>query len=354
MKKLNLHCPINTTSYGYVSSHFLKNIYGHYDLRHIPISENQPDDDLKDYLSKPLNSGFLHKDATTLKIWHQHDLYTYTRPNIGFPIFELDRFNDRERHSLSYPDFLFVCSEWAKDVVSSFVDKEICVVPLGYDENIFKPDEFDNKNVTIFANFGKFEVRKGHDVLLKAFNLAFEKDDNVALVMMPTNYFLTGERHEQWISSYKHSKLGDKIEFVPRLKTQSMVYNIMKQVHCGVFPARAEGWNLEALEMLACGKHLIISNCTGHTEFVNAENSMLIDMDKKEPAHDPPFFFGQGDWYSFEQTQVDQLVEHLRSFHKKNMFGEISINSKGIKDSSNFTWSKSSRKLIDTIDKVVS
>jgi glycosyltransferase involved in cell wall biosynthesis len=127
----------------------------------------------------------------------------------------------------------------------------------------------------------------------------------------------------------------------------------MKQVHCGVFPARAEGWNLEALEMLACGKHLIITNCTGHTEFANNNNSMLIDMNEKELAYDEPFFYGQGNWYSFGKNQKDQLIEYMRSFHNKNMSGELTLNNNGIQDSSNFTWEKSSKQLISTIDKVM-
>jgi hypothetical protein len=35
----------------------------------------------------------------------------------------------------------------------------------------------------VFLNVGKWEYRKGHDVLLEAFNKAFEPTDNVRLVM---------------------------------------------------------------------------------------------------------------------------------------------------------------------------
>ena len=80
---------------------------------------------------------------------------------------------------------------------------------------------------------------------------------------------------------YKGSGLGNKIRMIPRQKTQNDVYNIMIQTDCGVFPARAEGWNLELLEMMACGKQVIATNYSAHTEFCNPDNCRLINTAKK-------------------------------------------------------------------------
>ena len=154
--------------------------------------------------------------------------------------------NDEEKISIAHCDRLFVCSQWAKDIVldqTSFPESGVHVVPLGVDTELFKPSA-GTRPQTIFFNCGKWEKRKGHDVLLECFNKAFELGDNVELWMMCENPFI-GQANNDWVNLYKNSKLGSKIRIIPRQQTHKDVYNIMKQVDCGIFPARAEGWNLE-------------------------------------------------------------------------------------------------------------
>ena len=70
----------------------------------------------------------------------------------------------------------------------------------------------------------------------------------------------------------------------------------MSQADCGVFPAKAEGWNLDLLEMMSCGKSTIATNYSGHTEFCNKENCYLVDLPEMETAEDGKWFRGQGEW----------------------------------------------------------
>lgn len=348
---LNMFCPINTVSYGYVSSYFMRELSKlGFDIRHLPIGQTTPDELIYPEIKDILARRDFHYNAPCLKIWHQNDLSGFTgSPKIGFPIFELEQFKDEELHSLNYPDEIIVCSEWARGVLEkNNIAPDISVVPLGYDDTIFTRCNLPSPERTIFANFGKFEIRKGHDILIDAFNAAFEKDDDVVLVMMPHNFFLTKQQYTEWTDKYKKSKLGDKVELIPRLKTHSMVYNIMEQVHCGVFPARAEGWNLEALELLASGRYLIITNCTGHTEFCNSDNSMLIEMNSGyEKAYDGVFFDGRFDWPKISQDEFDQLVNHMRDVHNKNKSGDLKINDCNV---GHLTWSESAKKLSEIIN----
>ena len=86
--------------------------------------------------------------------------------------------------------------------------------------------------------------------------------------------------------------MHSRIRILPRLNTHEDVAVIMSQADVGVFPSRAEGWNLEALEMLSMGKHLIITDYSAHTEFCNKDNSRLIQIDEMEDAHDGIWFHG--------------------------------------------------------------
>lgn len=337
--KLNINCPINTTSYGYVSTyftHFLQK-FG-VDVRHIPIGRNQPDDNTSKLIS--LNEEF-HYDSACLKIWHQNQLHSFTgNPKFGYTIFELDDFNKQEVHSLNYPDLVISCSNWAKEVLSKHNIKSE-VIPLGFDHNIFKFSPLPKENTTVFANFGKWEIRKGHDILIKAFEAAFTPEDNVLLVMCPTNPFLNENQTKQWENMYLGGKMRARVQLIPRLPNQKEVYNIIGQVHCGVFPSKAEGWNLEALEMMAAGRQLIITDCTGHKEFITKEQRIISMGEEMELAYDGVFFDGTRHWRKFGKDQFDQLVNHLREFHKNREQPKTNIQE--------FTWENSSRKLFNLI-----
>ena len=359
-KTLNLHCPINATSYGYVSCNIIKELskLGH-DLRYTPIGQITPDEHFLPHIKPTLERWDYDHDAPSLKIWHQHGLNSFVGNGlkVGMPIFELEKFKPVEVHSLNNPDELFVCSNWAKEVIQNEIPKKsnnVRVVPLGFDEEIFKPTKLPSSETTIFANFGKFEVRKGHDVLPSIFSKAFERHDNVALIMMPSNFFLNQDETNTWVNKYRNTKMGNKIQFIDRVPDQKALYEIMSQVHCGIFPSRAEGWNLEALELLACGRHLIITNCTAHTEFCNTENSNLIQMNSGyENAIDKKFFDGSFDWRKISQDEIDQTVEHLRSIHKKHQSGELEINNAGIETSKNFTWANTAKTIVNHLEKLV-
>lgn len=345
--QININAPINTTSYGYVSCNIIKALtdLGN-EVRHIPIGENYPDLELFPNIGEIIAKWDYFYSAPCLKIWHQHGLDAFygNGTRIGMPIFELEQFNEVELHSLKNPDQLFVCSKWAKEVVDSNIGCDSKVVPLGINSSIFQPCELPNTTNTIFGNFGKFEVRKGHDVLPEIFNKAFEKDDDVILVMMPHNFFLTQEETNEWVKRFKNTKLGDKIVFVERQKSQRMVYSIMSQIHCGIFPARAEGWNLEALEVLACGRHLIITDATAHTEFCNSKNSNLVEMSSGyEQAKDFKFFDGRFNWRKIGTNEIDQMVEHMRSIHRKNKEGSLKINQEGIETGQRYTWENTAK-----------
>lgn len=109
-------------------------------------------------------------NSPCLRIWHQNDMSQFVGKgnHIGFPFFELDTFQDVEKHHLNSLDKLFVTSNWAKDIVLanlSTPSDKVFVVPLGVDSSIFKPSNNNQSSKTVFFNCGKWEVRKGHDVL---------------------------------------------------------------------------------------------------------------------------------------------------------------------------------------------
>tara|TARA_R100000329_G_scaffold111187_1_gene91341 strand:+ start:355 stop:1431 length:1077 start_codon:yes stop_codon:yes gene_type:complete len=355
---INVMAPINPLGYGVAGLNITKALSKLCDVALFPIGDvevtSQEDADAVKLCLE--NKNKFDAKAPCVRIWHQFSMAEQIGNGLrcGFPIFELDAFNDVELHHLNSLDKIFVCSEWAKEVVHQNLyshykrldlDSNIHVVPLGVDTSIFKNSKPNDSNSTRFINIGKWEYRKGHDVLVEAFNKAFELEDDVELYMMNHNPFLNKEQEREWVDLYKTSKLGDKITILPRVSTHSQVAEIMSQMDCGVFPSRAEGWNLEAIEMLALGKQLIITDYSAHTEFCTNKNSMLIPIEKKESAYDGIWFHGQGCWAEIGDSQIDVMVEHMRKVHSSNK----EPNQAGIETGSSFSWENSASKILSKV-----
>jgi glycosyltransferase involved in cell wall biosynthesis len=281
------------------------------------------------------------KSAPSFKLWHANDFFTKTHGDGKYGVlsfFEIDKLTEIEQQSYNIADIIFMPSEWAKNVLqNNGIKKDIIVCPMGVDTSIFnaqKPEDKKNKNTYIFINIGKFEIRKGHDILVDLFNNAFNENDDVELWMINHNPFLNQDQIKQWINLYNNSKLSSKIRFFPRIPDQISLAQIMSYADCGIFPSRAEGWNNEAIEMMAMDKPIIITNYSAHTQFCNKDNAYLVDIDTTVPANDGIWFNGSGNWASIEEKEIDQFIEHMRYVYKNN----IRDNSYGLKTANNLSW----------------
>ena len=142
---LNLIAPINQLGYGIAGVNTLKALQSEgVNVSLFPIGQPQvvTQEDAEAVKRGMEAAKLFDVNAHCIRMWHQHDMSQFVGrgKHVGFPIFELDTFNDLEKHHLQSCDELMVCSKWAKDVVDS--NTLLCpttVVPLGVDMNIFKP-----------------------------------------------------------------------------------------------------------------------------------------------------------------------------------------------------------------------
>lgn len=352
---INLTAPINSLGYGVVGLNVLKSLVAegvrvsYWPIGPVNVDTQEDMDIVNEAVSNQADCDF---HAPSLRIWHQHDMAQHVGHGIkiGMPIFELDRLSENEKHHLASLNRIFVNSEWAAEVISDQVGgiRPAEVVPLGIDDTFFnlKSSLVSSSDKTIFLNMGKWEVRKGHDVLPEIFNRAFKPEDNVELWMMNESPFLDATQHVEWSSKYHNTPMGSKIKILPRVNTHEDVADIMKAADVGVFPSRAEGWNLEALELMACGKHIVISNCSAHTEFCNGNNSTLIEMGELEDAHDGIWFNGQGRWASIGEEQIHNFAAQMYNLYQLDQTKMLMPNLSGVATAKEFSWKNMAKKII--------
>jgi len=347
MQKLNLMCPLGFTGYGITSYNIYKGLREKTDICLFPIGNIQLDsNEYEKQIIEDMNKQEnFSNDNVCFKIWHQFDLATRIGKNkyAALTFFEVDKLKPKEIGMINNLDLIFVASKWAKEVlINNGIKIPIYISPLGIDPSKFN-NEVNNtvqkdSNKYVFLNIGKWEIRKGHDILLEAFNNAFNEDDNVELWMLNHNPFLSQEENGMWINMYKNSRLGSKIRILPRINSHADVAKLIALSDCGIFPARAEGWNNEVPELFALNKPVILTNYSAHTEYANNENSYLVNIDSLSPAIDNKFFDGYGNWAEIGDNQLQQMVEHMRFVYKNN----IRTNPAGLETAKNLTWTNTS------------
>jgi hypothetical protein len=395
MMDINITAPFCSTSYGMVALNVVKELtnLGH-KVSAFPIGGIDGNDvpiQFHESLGQSLNNAqYFNPDAPSVRIYHQFDLAQHIGrgKRVGWPIFELDKFSDLELHHLKAQDELIVCSRWAKEVIennitTAGVELPVKVVPLGVDNTIFFPAQFKEKNgPTRFINIGKKELRKGHDFILECFEKAFNLDDNVELWMVWGNRILNYKNEQEsasWTNMYAKSPMKNKIfqqwhidhqnnivkktnytwdqykdelsknqvnEWVP---SQNHVAKLLQSADCGIFPSRAEGWNLDLLEAMACGLPVITTNYSAHTEYISNENSYSIKGNGTETAFDGVWFFGQGDWLNIDDASKDGIVAQMQWIHQRKQSGDNLFNQAGVETAKKFTWKNTAETLLRVI-----
>lgn len=356
MKNLNMISPIGFTGYGIASLNILKELSKKYNISLFPVGnpkiENQ--EEFTAVQNAINNQEFFDYNAPCFKIWHQFDLALRAGKGqfTAFPFFELDKFTNREIHHLSYTDKIIVASEWAKNIVkNNGINTPTYVAPLGVDRNVFNdtkvnPEASENLPY-IFITIGKWEIRKGHDIIIECFNKAFNNEDNVELWMITENPFLNEEQTKAWTDMVQNSKMSSKIRLFSRLQTHENLAEVMSYSDCGLFVSRGEGWNLELLEMMSMGKPVIATNYSSHTEFCTKDNSYLIDINETEPAIDNKWFNGEGNWAKITESHKEQFIEQMRYVYNNN----IKTNPGGIETAIKHSWENTANIIYEILEK---
>jgi glycosyltransferase involved in cell wall biosynthesis len=393
MKNINLLAPINSLGYGTVGINALLGLRQlGCNVALFPTNPNveYPEEKAKELRAAVKAAELYDRWAPSIRICQQFDLAQHVGKGIHAAVtyFERDQLYDAEINHLQNQDIVFASSAWMRDLLEEQIrGPKIVVASPGVDTAIFHPNvqplpqahlpssvparqNFDSQigfdsmygmskppspmpyastpAPTVFLAVGKWEVRKGHDLLASLFQRAFTPRDNFKLILVTANPFLSPAQHNEWVKQF--ANLGDKVEIhSSRLPDQKSLARVMAGADCGVFLSRAEGWNLDAAEMLAMGKHILITNFSAHTEFATAENSWLVDIQEKEPCNDGFWFHGFGNWAKIGSTQQDQAISHLRAVHALKQAGRLHINGPGIETMKRFSWQAFSQKLLDSV-----
>jgi glycosyltransferase involved in cell wall biosynthesis len=163
--------------------------------------------------------------------------------------------------------------------VYDLLDREIenaVVIPNVVDRIFEKPlGKPNSEGEIIFLNVCNLEHRKGNDVLLRAFKLAFHGNMSYRLIIVGD-----GPMRDDLEKLRDYLGLKEVVSFFGEA-TKFQVAEILDKVHLFVFPSRYETFGVAVIEALSRGCPVIATSCGG-PEFIVKDHCGLI----VEPDHE--------------------------------------------------------------------
>jgi len=198
--------------------------------------------------------------------------------------------------------------------------------------------------------------RKGVDLLIKAYFESFTNKDDVCLVIKTTPQ--VENQFAQIISTFKKDNSPDVELIVTDLSDEEMS-SLQKSVSASIYPSRAEGFGIPALESMSVGKPVIVTNYGGFLDFCSKDNSYLIDCTVKniDPAEiiTPGAKWAEPDFESLKYL-LNRVFKALQDINNgKDTVESKELNSKIIeakKTADSLTWEKGAQITLDFIEKI--
>ena len=283
------------------------------------------------------------------------------KQNYGYTFFENELLPVSVENAKKY-DVVIGGSTWCKEKMEAKGILNTDVLIQGIDPELFYPIH-ENANEKLFVIFsgGKFELRKGQDLVLKAVKHIQDKYANVILInawynfwpqsiatMSKSSHIKFDYKGSNWAEIMNHiyeiNGLNSKQIFTLPVTPNEKLRELYAKTDIGIFPNRCEGGtNLVMMEYMACGKPVIASYNSGHTDVLNGNNSLML----KEMKEFQLFENGKMhvDW---NEPSLDELIDRIEfAYNNREKIKAVGQNAgKFMRD---FTWSNTAEKLIKII-----
>ena len=251
------------------------------------------------------------------------------RRNLGYAFFENELTSESVRNARRF-DVVFVGSSWCLERSREKGIAHAALLVQGVDTSVFHPQKAARTDgrFVLFSG-GKFELRKGQDLVLKAFAILSQKYPDLALLTAwhnpwPTSmetmrasphirFELSGK---DWVEQMEHLYRLNGIDPARVITlpcvTPAQMAQAYRRADLGLFPNRCEGGtNLVLMEYMACGRPAIVTDATGHKDLCHAGNAFLLRHLRPLSIND-----GQGRllgrWVEPSLDEIVATVEYAR------------------------------------------
>tara|TARA_R100000808_G_C2143039_1_gene150791 strand:- start:708 stop:1802 length:1095 start_codon:yes stop_codon:yes gene_type:complete len=350
--KLTFNCPVNSVSFGQVSVALLKEAYERgCGVTLLPIGEKldlSSQDNSDEAFQKWLTGAVKYfqrdhdRNSPALKLWHiNSSLGWLSDKQILFTFYELDDPTDTEVSILKQQPLTLVSSRYTQEVLESKGVNNVKYCALGFDSRNFKriDKEYFSDERIVFNLCGKYEYRKRHEKILKAWAKKFGNNRKYFLQCALYNPFLDGQANNELIARALGHKKFFNMNFFPHMKTNAEYNDFLNSGDIVIGMSGAEGWGLPEFQSVALGKHAVMLNAHAYKGWANKDNAVMVDPSGKIDAYDEMFFkkgqeFNQGQIYDWDEDDFISACEEAIKRAEDNR-----VNEAGLLIPENFSYS---------------
>lgn len=258
-------------------------------------------------------------------------------------------------------DFVLPSSEFSKEVFvkNGWPEEKCIVVPHGIHPEEFKishKQKLGNDKPFRFLNVSIPHYRKNMDLLIEAYYEAFYGNKDVCLVLK------TNLRKNGWRKKYTFEcNIGNQLKaiqkkyiqkgmtdlpqiefFQDRVDSMVSLYNSCDVL---VSASSSEGFGLPLLEGLAANMLVIAPNVTGQKDFLNKNNSLLVDV-KSIPADERYQYWTPSKGATTYLPIKDDLAQNMINAYQNHKALKESFNEERLKTIKKFTWENAASQII--------
>jgi glycosyltransferase involved in cell wall biosynthesis len=274
----------------------------------------------------------------------------------GYTFFEINVLSQQNiESSKNNFDIIVTGSKWCEAVLRKHGLNRVTTIIQGIDPQLFNPahseKELFKDHFVVFSG-GKFELRKGQDIVIRAYKILQDRHPDVMLVnawynpwtfsmqtMAASPYIKCNLTETDYLKAINKILLENGIDLnrvinvLPRQNAQ--MARLYKNTDVGLFPNRCEGGtNLVLMEYMACGKPVIASFSSGHKDILDSTNSILIKNMKLFNISSKGSL--QAVW---DDPDLDETIDYLEMAYQGRDNLKL-IGEKAGSDMARLTWKK--------------
>lgn len=285
---------------------------------------------------------------------------------IGYTFFERTNLRMEDLAAAQgYFDWIVAGSTWCERILRDHGLTSVNTIIQGVDLRKFHSGygmkERYKDRFVVFSG-GKLELRKGQDIVLRAFKVLQDRHDDVLLV---------NSWYNRWNDSVMTMKMspyitfdmpgGDYFHAVRRLLAANRIdpekvvtlppipharmAEIYRDTDCALFPNRCEGGtNLVLMEYMACGKPAIVSSCTGHMDVIDGDNSIPLRAMGKLRIQDQKGEIAQ----VWDNPDIDEAIAGLEWAYQ-NPDTLKAIGRKAAESMQQHTWENTAKQFLELL-----
>lgn len=285
---------------------------------------------------------------------------------VGYTFFEKTRLRKEDvARAQDYYDWVVTGSTWCEKILRDHGMNSLSTIIQGVDTTQFHSGyavkERYKDSFVVFSG-GKLELRKGQDIVIRAFKVLQDRHHDVLLVnswynrwddsvltMNMSPYITFDMPRGEYFRAIERLLVANGIDPGKAVTLPPMPHARMAEIYrdtdCGLFTNRCEGGtNLVLMEYMACGKPAIASFSTGHMDVLNEENSILLKAIGRFRIQDEAGETVQ-EW---DEPNVDEVIAKLEwAYNHRATLREIG--RKAGESMQSMTWEKAARQFLNLL-----